>query len=558
MKKRFMSILLILCIALSSMAAPLSASAASSTYNPPTVVVEDVEVLADGDYYLQILGKWVYPVVTNAVWIELSDRKPDKPFTVSRVSYDKDRGPKYSITYDGKSIAAQSLNGMQLQSGYAPNLKISVYSDFCTIRDYTNQALLVTASGASSKNGTKVIFWTKKGSAPEHGKVTFFTPEDAPDGPSIPLLATTDAPSGKPTKPADGWYRLKLNGDTMRDMNGYADFDAKGYAEMRDRGMIGTTDGRTRTDSQKFYLKNKGSGQITLRTTDGKYLGIDGSIEDGIQVKKVDTPYLWNADFSKVPGAEGNSNITYSGLRPSGNKDFVAAATLFMAEGSFLSNEFKIIDGSKIFMRSSPKTTPKNAGFAFIPVSAPASADWYKAPSPGAGGHTKSLTVGDMALKISNVYSMGANLNVPGKQDMGGYLMHMYFIVAATPGTIKITNPGKKSNNGEILYWPLNTIGFSNSFVPKPIYPDRDYAADYDDADYLPFKRGTTSIANKVYYSVSYSDGKPIPGYPKGNYWSIQVFFVDSATAAKSVGTPKKYPAGEGTNGGTYVVFSVK
>ncbi len=558
MKKRLMSILLTLCMALSPVVAPLSASATSSTYKPPTVDVEGVEVLADGDYYLQLLGKWVYPVVTNAVWIVLSDRKPDKPFTVSRVSYDKDRGPKYSITYDGKSIAAQSVNGMQLQSGYAPNLKISVYSGFCTIRDYTNQALLVTASGASSNNGTNVIFWTKKGSAPEHGKVTFFTPEDAPDGPSIPLLATTAAPSGTPTKLADGWYRLKMSGDALNDMDGYVDFDTQGYAEMRDRGIIGIDDGSTRTDSQKFYLKNKGSGQITLRTTDGKYLGIDGSINDGVQIKKVDTPYLWNVNFCKVPGREGNSNISYTGLRPSKNKDFVAAATLFMAKGDFLSNEYKIIDGSKIFMRSSPKTTPKNAGFAFIPVSDPASADWYKAPSPGSGGNTKSLTVGNMTLKISNVYSMGANLNVPGKQDMGGYLMHMYFIVAAAPGTIKITDSSKKSSNGEILYWPLNTIGFTDSLVPKPIYPDRDYAADYDDADYLPFKQGTTSITNKALYNVSYADGKPIPGYRKGNYWSIQVFFVDAKTAAKSVGTPKKYPAGKGTNGGTYVVFSVK
>ena len=151
MKKRLMSILLTLCIALSPAAAHLSATAASSTYKPPTVVVEGVEVLADCDYYLQILGKWVYPVVTNAVWVVLSDRKPDKPFTVSRVSYDKDRGPKYSIAYDGESIAAPSLSGRQLQSGYVPNLKISVYSDFYTIRDYTNQALLVTASGTSSK-----------------------------------------------------------------------------------------------------------------------------------------------------------------------------------------------------------------------------------------------------------------------------------------------------------------------------------------------------------------------------------------------------------------------
>lgn len=547
------SLLLTLCMAISLVGTPQSASAASSASKPPTVVVEGVEVLADGDYYLQILGKWVYPVVTNKVWLELSDRKPDQPFTVSLVSYDKERGPKYSISYDDRSIAAQSLNGEQLQSGYKANLKISVYSDFCTIRDYTNQALLATASGASSENGTKVILWKKQGSAPDHGKVMFFTPEDAPDGPEIPLLAATAAPSGTPTKLADGWYRLKLNGG----IDGYVDFDTDGYAEMRDRGSIGIYEDSTRTDNQKFYVTNIGSGKITLRTTDGKYLGLAGSLKDGVQIKKVNAPYLWNIDFSKATGVDGNSTITYGGLRSSKNKDFVAAATLYMAKGSFLSNEYVIIDGSKIIMRSSPKTIPQNAGFAFIPVSVPDSADWYKAPKPGSGGHTKSLTVGDMTLKISNVYSMGANLNVPGKQDMGGYLMHVYFIVAATPGTVKITNSSKASYNDTILYWPLNTIGFSKA-VPKPIYPERDNAADYDDAEYLPFKQGTASIVNKVCYGVTYADNKPIPGYPKGNFWSIQVFFVDAKTAAKSVGTPKKYPAGGGTNGGTYVVFSVK
>jgi hypothetical protein len=166
----------------------LPASAASSTYKPPTVEVEGVEVLADGDYYLQILGKWVYPVVTNAVWLELSDKKPDKPFTVSRMSYDKDRGPKYSLAYDGVGIGVQSISGQQLHSRYAPNWTISVYSDFCTIRDYTNQELLVNASGESSKNGTQIVVWKIKGTTPKHAKVTFFTPENAPGGPIIPPL----------------------------------------------------------------------------------------------------------------------------------------------------------------------------------------------------------------------------------------------------------------------------------------------------------------------------------------------------------------------------------
>lgn len=506
---------------------------------------------------MQILGKWVYPVVTNAVWIELSDRKPDKPFKVSLLSYDKDSGPKYSISYDGRGIGVQSISGQQLSSMYTPNWKISVYSGFCTIRDYTNQALLVNASDESSKNGTKVIVWTKKGSAPEHAKVTFFTPENAPDGPAIPLLSTAPAPSGTSTTLADGWYRLKMDGDTLN-MIGYVDLDAKGGAEMRERGSMEIDNGSTRTDSQKFYLQNKGSGQITLRTTDGKYLGIDSSIKADAQVKKVDTPFLWKVSFSKVPGAEGNSNIVYSALRPFKNKDLLAAATLFMSKGNFLSDDYVIMDGSKIVLQKNPNTTPQNAGFAFIPVSVPTSSSWYTAPKSGTGGHTKSLTMGDVTLKISNVYSMGANINVPGRQDTSGYLCHYYFIVAATPGAIKVANYNKKSKLAYILYRPLNTIGYSDKSIPKPIYPDRDYATDYDDAEYLSLKNGTTSISNNVCYSITYADGKAISGFPNGNLWTIQIFFVDAKTAAKSVGIPKKYPAGKGSNGGTYVVYSVK
>ena len=41
-------------------------------------------------------------------------------------------------------------------------------------------------------------------------------------------------------------------------MNGYTDFDAKGYAEMRDRGsLVNIDEGSSRTDSQKFGYELK-------------------------------------------------------------------------------------------------------------------------------------------------------------------------------------------------------------------------------------------------------------------------------------------------------------
>jgi len=125
---------------------------------------------------MQILGKYVYPVPGGGIlWLELSDKKPDKPFTVKLINYNKERGPMYSIEYDGRSIGQpSSKNGDQLRSAAITHAwRINKYSKFCTIRDYGNQKLLVNASGAKSDNGTKVTVWSYTGSAPEHGKVIF-------------------------------------------------------------------------------------------------------------------------------------------------------------------------------------------------------------------------------------------------------------------------------------------------------------------------------------------------------------------------------------------------
>lgn len=153
-------------------------------YNGKKVDTFDVKVIADnagniletGNYYMQIYGKYLYPVSASGIlWIELSDKKPDKPFTVKLLDYSDDRGPAYSISYDGTYIVQpSSKDGAQLQSSNIPlRWRINKYSSFCTIRDYGNQKLIVNASGQKSGNGTKVIVWSSTGSAPDHAKIKF-------------------------------------------------------------------------------------------------------------------------------------------------------------------------------------------------------------------------------------------------------------------------------------------------------------------------------------------------------------------------------------------------
>ncbi len=129
-----------------------------------------------GNYYMQIYDKYLYPVLFKGTYyLELSDKKPAKPFTVKLINYIEDRGPMYTISYDGNYIGQpSSKDGAQLQSSsVAHGWRINKYSSFCTIRDYGKQKLAVNASGEKSANGTKVIVWSHTGTAPKHAKVVF-------------------------------------------------------------------------------------------------------------------------------------------------------------------------------------------------------------------------------------------------------------------------------------------------------------------------------------------------------------------------------------------------
>ncbi len=145
---------------------------------PLEKVKKNGDILADGDYYLKISGKFLYPVKGGQYWLELSNERPDKPFNIKLVSNSEDRGPKYSIGYDGTYIMLPgSADGAQLQSttSSTPHYwRINMYSDFGTIRDYGNQKLLVKASGKTRNGDTKIVGAASTGSAPDNGKIEFY------------------------------------------------------------------------------------------------------------------------------------------------------------------------------------------------------------------------------------------------------------------------------------------------------------------------------------------------------------------------------------------------
>jgi len=140
-----------------------------------SVIADDNKLVESGNYYLQINGRYIYPVSGGWYWMELSDKKPYKPFNVQLAGNSEERGPMYYIMYDGQYIMPQTnKDGAQLMGSNAKYLwRINKYTKFCTIRDYGNQKLLVNASGAKYDNGTKVTIWSYTGSAPEHGKIKF-------------------------------------------------------------------------------------------------------------------------------------------------------------------------------------------------------------------------------------------------------------------------------------------------------------------------------------------------------------------------------------------------
>ncbi|MBP7901636.1 MAG: WG repeat-containing protein [Spirochaetes bacterium] len=141
--------------------------------NVTVVDVSKVKLLDDGKYTISVFGKYLR-ITKN--YMELSDALPAQKFIIKLVQYSDARGPMYNIiAEDGRYIMQRTYkDGEPVVAGSLQNTwKISKYADFCTIRDYSNQRLLVNAAGGGRDNGTKVIISSSQGSAPANGKLVF-------------------------------------------------------------------------------------------------------------------------------------------------------------------------------------------------------------------------------------------------------------------------------------------------------------------------------------------------------------------------------------------------
>lgn len=129
-------------------------------------------VIESGNYYMKIGDRWVYPDNGYNYWLTLSDKKPDKPFKVTLVGEDKDRGPEYTIEYWDRYVVCSNACATDLQLHADTNkltYRINTYkvSGFSTIRVYDNQSYLVKGTGSG------VFAEVSKGSAPDLAKIVF-------------------------------------------------------------------------------------------------------------------------------------------------------------------------------------------------------------------------------------------------------------------------------------------------------------------------------------------------------------------------------------------------
>lgn len=220
-------------------------------YEAASTVLEQITgegVLPDGDYYMQISSKFVYPVSGGRYWLELKNSRPDKPFNVKLVSDSEDRGPKYSIGYDGTYIVLPgSVDGEQLQSTTSSTphyFRINRYDSFCTIRDYDNQKLLVTSGGSTGGGNTIVIGKSSQGSAPDNGKITFFV-EASKNGEKTTVQVKTypEKPTYKLGEGFDtsGIHAVTKTGDTEKDISDKVSFYTSKTVELTQDRPFTTT-----------------------------------------------------------------------------------------------------------------------------------------------------------------------------------------------------------------------------------------------------------------------------------------------------------------------------
>ncbi|MBP7332535.1 MAG: hypothetical protein KBA08_09585 [Firmicutes bacterium] len=362
MKKRFMSILLVLCMALTML--PMTAHA--SHPNNPTP--------KNGWYYLRCMGNYLNLDANGNA--ELRDKTNTPEGNAKFFLYylgNGGLGDAYSLeTMDGRYLGVDGVsNGARVKAlvrGSDSHLQSwrlcgenKPSKDICSLRPMANRDMILNASGQQKADGTAIILWSHIDKwvcpshpvpdGPEHSEFRFI-PTDAPAGATAP---------GTPKTPADGWYSLRFDVHEA-----YSIIDVI-RADLVELNAWNCATPWTRA----FYVENKGNNQITLRIADGRYLGVgtDAVSDYGWKVAAVKSPFLWNT-YSESLGV-ANSHRKYS-LRPASDTDLVVRAytvgynlgdpiTVFRGKGAYGRSEvvFWELSGDEI-----PKTT-----------------DWAPAPS---------------------------------------------------------------------------------------------------------------------------------------------------------------------------------
>ena len=237
-----------------------------STPSPSTPPNANATVIESGEYYMKIGDRWVYPDNGYNYWLILSEEKPEKPFKVTLVGEDKDRGPEYTIEYWDRYVVCSNscVSDLQLHADMNKlTYRINTYpgSGFSTIRVYASQSYMVKGTGGG------VFAGVSKGSAPDLAKIVFIKADTLSDTPSS--TPTSSAPvTAKQTKTT-----FMLNGAEVN-LPAYS-INENNYVKLRDVGALLKTRFDVRWEDGKAKLYNhaaytKTSGELTAIGKDSK------------------------------------------------------------------------------------------------------------------------------------------------------------------------------------------------------------------------------------------------------------------------------------------------
>lgn len=143
----------------------------------------------------------------------------------------------------------------------------------------------------------------------------------------------------------NGWYYLRC-------MYNYLNITKSGAAELRNLSA-----------NEAYYVESKGGSKYTLRLKDGRYLGLDGTRQNGTRLNAVNSPYTWLVYWEATSFNTVNPDLF--SLRPP-----EALKMLVNASGE------KNADGTSIIIWTHEKLdAPNHAEFRFLPASRLASQD---------------------------------------------------------------------------------------------------------------------------------------------------------------------------------------